>query len=907
MWNSNLLGSVKDRSALKMAVLYALLGAFWILFSDKLLISYLPDLQRITIFQTVKGLVFILVTALLAYSLCQRYIKRHLSLERDLEESRGKLIFAIRSGKIGFWQWNKESGKMSLNQFSAEMLGYPSEGIEIDLQFWEKGIHPDDLPKRSALLKAFLDNPQSTYEAEYRVQTKSGEWKWILSRASTVELDQKGRVSRMFGTHTDVTQLKEAEQRLAYRFALEKLVSLISSRFINIGPEKIDAEIINALKETAEFARVDRSYVFLFSEDRTRMDNTHEWCTEGIEPQIDHLKDLPVDRFPWWMERLGRLETINIQAVPELPAEAAPEKEILERQDIKSLLVLPLIYENSLQGFMGFDSVKVEKKWEEEDIALLQLVGGIVVNALQRKKVEERRRLLESTIEQAAEVVLITDTDGKIQYVNPVFENITGFSKDEAIGSTPRLLKSGQHGKEFYRDLWDSLNSGKSWKGRLINKKKDGTLYNEDTICFPVRDSAGRIANFVSVKRDITREIELEKQLLHAQKMESIGLLASGVAHDFNNMLTTIMGYSSLINSKKELPEKIRNMLAEIERASHRGAELTSQLLTFSRKQPPKLEVINLNDIVSHAVRFLGRVLGSAIQIELDLEKNLGLIEADSSQLHQVLMNLSINARDAMPKGGKIFVKTSNIDIEQKYILAHSYAKMGPHVCLSFTDTGIGMDKDTMTRIFEPFFTTKESGKGTGLGLSIVYGIIKNHRGIINAYSEPGQGTTFKIFFPWTESKEKKQPEQQFLVLGGNETILVVDDDEAVLHLACGILEEYGYKTLTAENGAKALEIYGKKYNDIQLVLVDVVMPKMSGLELFKEIRKLNPEAKVILSSGFTLSDEKDLLEQGVKAFIPKPYQESFLARTVRNVLDEGRNKANRGDEETQRPIQIRH
>jgi PAS domain S-box-containing protein len=637
------------------------------------------------------------------------------------------------------------------------------------------------------------------------------------------------------------------------------------------------------------------------------MDNTHEWCATGIKPQIENLKDLSVDAFPSWMEKLRRFESIYIPSVDELPAEADPEKAILESQDIKSLIALPLLSGRSLMGFIRFDFVREKKIFGEDVIKPLGMVVEIIVNALERKRSEEARIFLEAVFEQTAESIIITDLEGSIRYANLAFEQITGYSKEEVLGENPRILKSGKQGDDFYQNLWDTIKGGSVWKGRFINKKKDGTLYNEEATISPVRDATGKISNFVAVKRDITQELNIENQLLHAQKMESIGLLAGGVAHDFNNILTAIMGYSSLINRKKELPEEIRRMIEEIEKASLIGAELTGQLLTFSRKQPTKLEVINLNAIINHAIRFLGRILGPTIQIELALEKDLELIEADISQLHQVLMNLSINARDAMPKGGKIFLKTSNINIEQKYIIDHRYAKQGPHVLLSFTDTGIGMDKKTLAKIFEPFFTTKELGKGTGLGLSIVYGIIKNHKGIINAYSELSQGTTFKIYFPQTKSKEKKQPEEQILVLGGNETILLVDDDEAVLNLACGVLEEYGYKCLTAENGEKALEIYGQDYKNIQLVLVDVVMPKMSGPELFKEIKKLNPRAKVILSSGFTLSGEKDLLEQGVKAFIPKPYQESFLARTIRKVLDEEKNKASRDDGEIKRPIHTGH
>jgi len=502
------------------------------------------------------------------------------------------------------------------------------------------------------------------------------------------------------------------------------------------------------------------------------------------------------------------------------------------------------------------------------------------------RQAEEGRRLLETAIDQATECILITDDEGAIQYVNPTFEKITGYAREEAIGGNPRILKSGLQDEAFYRNLWDTIKGGQTWQGHLTNKKKDGTLYTEEATISPVRKPSGQIVNFVAVKRDVTQELNLENQLRHAQKMESIGQLAGGVAHDFNNILTTIMGYSSSMKKVPELSEKIRKRVEEIEKASQRGAELTKQLLTFSRKQTPRLETINLNEVINGSLGFLKRTLPPTITIESKLSPDLGLVSADSGQMQQILMNLCVNSRDAMPGGGKIRIETENIQIEVEYIRNHFYAKPGPFVLLTFTDTGEGIKKELLSRIFEPFFTTKSVGKGTGLGLSIVYGIVKNHKGFINVYSEKGKGTTFKIYLPQTTGRVKAKSEAEPVIKGGNETVLIVEDEDMILNLVFSLLGELGYKCYTAANGLEGLKVYQEKGSEIDLVILDIVMPKMNGPELFVEIRKINPEAKVIMSSGFSLENEDDLLAQGVKVFIPKPYQIKVLARVVREVLD---------------------
>jgi PAS domain S-box-containing protein len=362
----------------------------------------------------------------------------------------------------------------------------------------------------------------------------------------------------------------------------------------------------------------------------------------------------------------------------------------------------------------------------------------VIEDIAERKRAEEALVRLATAVEQAAESIVITDPDGIIQYVNPAFEFTTGYSRDEAIGRHSRLLNSGKQDSTFYADLWATIKRGDVWTGHFINRKKDGTVYEEEATISPVRDSSGNITNFVAVKRDVTKEVGLEKQLIHSQKMEAIGTLAGGIAHDFNNLLTAIVGYSQLAMGKLVQEDPLRSDIVEIEKAGQRAATLTSQLLAFSRKQVLQFKTLDLNALVTDLQKMLKRMIGEDIEIVALLNLELWSVRADPGQLQQVIMNLVVNARDAMPDGGKLTIKTNNVDLDSEYDLAQ-----GSYVMISISDTGCGMDPETRSHIFEPFFTTKELGRGTGLGLSTVYGIIKQSGGSIRVDSELDHGTTF--------------------------------------------------------------------------------------------------------------------------------------------------------------------
>jgi PAS domain S-box-containing protein len=514
---------------------------------------------------------------------------------------------------------------------------------------------------------------------------------------------------------------------------------------------------------------------------------------------------------------------------------------------------------------------------------------GAVVDITARKKSEAAHERLSLALEQAAEAVIVTDPQGIIQYVNPAFEGVSGYTRAEVIGQNPRVLKSGVQDAAFYRVLWETIGTGKVWKGRMVNRRKDGRQYTEESTISPVRSATEAITGYVAVTRDITDHLALEAQLLQAQKMEGIGRLAGGIAHDFNNVLSVILSSAGFALDGLRADDPVREDIQQIEQAGERAALLTRQLLAFSRKQVMQPVAVDLNKVLGEMEPMLRRIIGEDIDFVQVLAPDLGLVKADHGQIEQVIMNLVVNARDAMPDGGKLTLETRNVDLDAEYAKRHSGSGPGPHMMVAVTDSGVGMDETTLSRVFEPFFTTKGVGKGSGLGLSTVYGIVKQSGGSIYVYSEPGKGSTFKVYLPRDPSllapAARKQPSLVRTV--GSEVVLLAEDDEAVRSVARRILVDAGYSVLSAENGPAALRLCEQYPGEIQLVLTDVVMPEMSGRVLVERLGTLRPGIRVLYMSGYT---DNAIVHQGVldagTHFISKPVTPSELLRKVRCVLD---------------------
>ncbi len=523
-------------------------------------------------------------------------------------------------------------------------------------------------------------------------------------------------------------------------------------------------------------------------------------------------------------------------------------------------------------------------------------VSGIGVDITDRKRTEETIQKLHHAVEQTDEVIIMTEPDGIITYVNPAFEKLYRYSREEVIGKTPRVLKSGGMNQEYYARFWHDLLAGKSIRAEHINKTKDGRIVIVEASVNSVYDVKGKLTGFIAVQEDISdrkrNESErkrLEAQLLQTQKLESIGTLAGGIAHDFNNILGIILAYSALLRNARLPFEKIVNAADVINQAVERGAELVKQILTFARKTDVIYGLVNINGMIKELKTMVSETFPRTITIAAELGGDVPEITADATQVHQAILNICVNARDAMPAGGKLILRThagSRSEVSSYFPEATSER----YVRVSISDTGAGMDESTRQRIFEPFFTTKAKGKGTGLGLSVVYGVVKNHNGFVRVDSEIGRGTTFHLYFPapirFVQPVEKTQG-SLVDIPGGSESILIVEDEEPLLNVLSGLLKSKGYRVYVAHDGFEAVETYEEHRNDIAVVVSDLGLPKMTGQDAFLRMKSVNPRVKVIFGTGYLDPELKtELLNLGAKGFLAKPYSQDELLKRIRDLID---------------------
>jgi len=518
-----------------------------------------------------------------------------------------------------------------------------------------------------------------------------------------------------------------------------------------------------------------------------------------------------------------------------------------------------------------------------------RMIMSIAADLTERIEASAERDLLMTAIEQLGETVVITDADGTIEYVNRAFEETTGYERGEAAGRNPRIVKSGNHDTAFYDDLWGTISSGKTWQGQIRNRRKDGSLFTEETTISPVRDESGAIRHYVAVKNDITARLDLEEQLRQSSKMESIGLLAGGVAHDFNNMLTVILGHAELALDRVEPSTPVHDGLVEIRQAAERSAELTRQLLAFARRQVVQPTPLCLNDRVGSMLRMLRRLIGEEVELAWRPEDGLEDVRIDPGQVDQILANLCVNARDSIDGVGRMTIETHNVTLDEAYGRAHAGVEPGRYVVLAVTDDGRGMDRETRSRIFEPYFTTKATGKGTGLGLATVYGIVQQNQGFIHVYSEPGEGATFRIYLPVCAPCEERRADEgkRSIPQGRGETVLLVEDQPPILELGTEMLRVLGYSVLPVGEPAEALRIAGEGATAIDLLITDVIMPEMNGAQLVEGFRALRPDTPCLYMSGYTADAiaQRGLTENGVH-FLQKPFLLEDLAVKVRTAVD---------------------
>jgi PAS domain S-box-containing protein len=508
-----------------------------------------------------------------------------------------------------------------------------------------------------------------------------------------------------------------------------------------------------------------------------------------------------------------------------------------------------------------------------------------------RVRTEEERTRLFSAVEQAHEAILITDAAGAIQYTNPAFERITGYTREEVVGQNPRILKSGSQTVEFYREMWATLLRGEVWSGHIVNKRKDGTKYHEEMVISPVRDTHGTVVNYSAVKRDTTLETQMEERLRQAQKMESLRELAGGIAHELNNILNVILGAFTLLRSNLKTDPVADKYLKMGEHAVRRGVDVGKRLSMFAQVDSTQHIPISVAGLISDVGASLQNSIEKTIRVETLPGTDLPLVQASQPQLYQSLLTLGLNARDAIvgarTTDGLVTFRAVTVDGRSVHELFHGSTARN-YVRVTVTDNGSGMAEEKRQRIFEPFVKGEQPEADRGLGLATVYSVVKGHHGFIDVSSEKGQGTTFSIYLPAIHVEaEAPGAAAVGIVPGGTETILVVEDEEVLRLLLEEVLRAKGYAVLSAADGVEGFEVYAQHGDDIQAVIADMGLPKQSGFEMFLKIRDLNPRAKVILASGYLSPELKSkLFVAGAKQFIPKPFQTSDVLRKLREVLD---------------------
>ena len=609
-----------------------------------------------------------------------------------------------------------------------------------------------------------------------------------------------------------------------------------------------------------------------------------------IEDESDHIIDVnrqACDLLGYSREEFLRLNVVDIQA----PGYQGQKGSVIKN-------------ELRLSCGVPFETVDIRKDGSKVPVEVTtvplttgekRLALSIVRNITDRKQAEADRERLVQAIDQSGDIFIITDPEWNIQYANSALTKITGFRISEVVGRHINIFSGEEPDSPIHLDLKMTLRSGKKWKGRLLSKRKDGSVYTEEVTISPVFGEDGEIVNYINVKVDITEKLKnehdkalLEKQYIQAQKLEAVGRLAGGVAHDFNNMLSVIIGYAELAQEKRTCG-KIEEELDIILKAAKKSADIVKQLLAFARQQTISPKVIDLNDTVENILKMLRRLIGEDLDLVWVPNKKLWPVKVDPSQIDQILANLCVNARDAIKDVGKVTIETGKKTFDEEYCSAHPGFIPGDFVSLIVSDNGCGMEKDMLDHIFEPFFTSKEVGKGTGLGLATVHGIVKQNNGFINVYSEPGKGTTFKVYLRRHAEPAEEDLETTFSLIPSSrgENILLVEDEPELLLLTQKMLQQQGYFVLSAINPIEALNLIKNTEVTIDLLITDVVMPEMNGRELARKLKLLYPALKVLFTSGYTANviAHHGVLDADIQ-FIQKPFTRKDLATKVREVID---------------------
>lgn len=681
-------------------------------------------------------------------------------------------------------------------------------------------------------------------------------------------------------------------RQLSRRITRERIISDISRQFLQLSSANIDAAILDALQKIGEFAGADRSYVGEFSIQDRRVGQTHEWCRQGVAPQIDNMVGLCLDDLPWLIHQMEEPAYILASDLADLPEDAAIEKQLWGQRGVKSIARVPMIYCGELRGFVGLDALTHQRDWSREEIVFLQRLAEIFCYTMERQwyqeTLAEEKERLEVTLQSIGDGVITTDVEGRVTLINRVGESLTGWQRDEADGLPIDQVFSildGDSRAKLANPIAEILTAGAhpSTANSTILVSREGNERLIASSVAPICKHDGKIIGGVLVFRDITEKRRMQEELLRVEKLESIGVLAGGIAHDFNNILTAVIGNVALTKSHIQPDAVIFTKMGEIEKAAFRAKSLTQQLLTFSRGGEPIKRPLFLDRLFHDAAMFaLG---GSNVGLAFTPPPDIWPVEADEGQISQVINNLVINAVQAMPHGGTIRGGLENVVLSAQSPLP---LPRGRYVRMTLKDFGAGISKENLSRIFDPFFTTKKCG--SGLGLATAYSILEKHNGYLTVDSQLGCWTLFAAYLPASEQDVFHTPEVEDGIARGAGKLLIMDDDETILDVIGAMLEGVGYDVTPARDGREMLQAYEESFSKgepFDVVILDLTIPGgMGGKEAVGCLLQLDPQAKAIVSSGYSNDPVMaDFRAFGFRGAVSKPFRFEDLCRVIDDVI----------------------
>ena len=776
-----------------------------------------------------------------------------------------------------------------VNPTFEKYFGYSYREIAIENFDFLSLVAPQDKNRMLEVIKGIRSILKGNKTFEFIGISKLGAIYNFEANITSFEWDNKPAI---LATLRDITDRKRFEESLKYRANIEMLIAELSTNFINLGSEEFEVGINYALKSLGELFQVDRSYMYIFSEDLSFMYYVHEWCRRGIELKLDNFLIIPASNFPWMIEELKSFETIYVPRVLDFDPKKEEEKEALTARNVKSFLCVPIVYSSKLIGYIAFDSVFFEKNWSEEDIRIVKMAGEIIAMAIERNKsseiLAEEKERLSVTIRSLAEGVIAVNIDGDVILMNKAAEDLTGWSQENTLNQPlDRFFKiqneEGARLENPINSVFKNKEAVEFTNPAVLLKKNKNTIvisYN----CSPIFDRKSKLIGVVLTFNDISDKIKMEEEMLKASKIESLGIFAGGIAHDFNNILTAILGNINLAKLNHEPDSENYNFLSEAENATSRAKDLTMQLLTFAKGGAPVKKISSITEILIDTSNFV--LSGSKIKCDYMVPDELWPVEIDGGQISQVVNNLVINAMQAMPDGGSIEISAKNIAISENYFLQ---LNKGNYIKITIKDSGTGISKENLQNIFDPFFTTKTDGNG--LGLASTFSIIKKHDGAIDVESELGKGTSFYIYLPASIDEEIVLIKNDSQIVAGKGNILVMDDENVILKIAEKFLTKLGYEVDIANNGNEVITLYKNALSNntpYDALIMDLTIPGgMGGKECVKKLLEIDPNVKAIVSSGYSndpvMSNYK---EYGFKGVVIKPYRIQELSQTIKQILD---------------------